>query len=148
MIAIKKNSIFLRDVSSWKLVNLQNNFYIFLPLYIINYRINSSLCFSVFYVFYEQYLTIWEETLLSIGLSLVVIFVVTLFLTGLSLFSAVIVVITVLMIIIDLAGLMYWWNISLNAVSLVNLVMVRVKLLFNIYSYFLSFFNETSAFIK
>lgn len=79
--------------------------------------------YSVFYVFYEQYLTIWQETLTSISLSLAVIFVVTVFLTGLSLFSAVIVVLTVLMIIIDLAGLMYWWNISLNAVSLVNLVM-------------------------
>ncbi|KAL6255124.1 hypothetical protein P5V15_013454 [Pogonomyrmex californicus] len=79
--------------------------------------------YSVFYVFYEQYLTIWQETLSSISLSLAVIFVVTLFLTGLSLFSAVIVVLTVLMIIINLAGLMYWWNISLNAVSLVNLVM-------------------------
>ncbi|KAL0126706.1 hypothetical protein PUN28_005221 [Cardiocondyla obscurior] len=79
--------------------------------------------YSVFYVFYEQYLTIWQETLTSIGLSLAVIFVVTLLLTGLSLFSAVIVVFTVLMIIIDIAGLMYWWNVSLNAVSLVNLVM-------------------------
>lgn len=79
--------------------------------------------YSVFYVFYEQYLTIWQETLSSISLSLAVIFIVTLFLTGLSLFSAVIVVLSVLMIIIDLAGLMYWWNISLNAVSLVNLVM-------------------------
>ncbi|KYN10247.1 PREDICTED: Niemann-Pick C1 protein-like isoform X1 [Trachymyrmex cornetzi] len=79
--------------------------------------------YSVFYVFYEQYLTIWRETLSSIGLSLAVIFVVTLFFTGISLFSTVIVVLTVLMIIINLAGLMYWWNISLNAVSLVNLVM-------------------------
>ncbi|XP_071646320.1 NPC intracellular cholesterol transporter 1 homolog 1b [Temnothorax longispinosus] len=79
--------------------------------------------YSVFYVFYEQYLTIWQETLSSISLSIAVIFVVTLFLTGLSLFSALIVVLTVLMIIIDLAGLMYWWNVSLNAVSLVNLVM-------------------------
>ncbi|XP_018394267.1 PREDICTED: Niemann-Pick C1 protein-like [Cyphomyrmex costatus] len=79
--------------------------------------------YSVFYVFYEQYLTIWQETLSSIGLSLAVIFVVTLFLTGLSVFSTVTVVVTVLMIIINLAGLMYWWNISLNAVSLVNLVM-------------------------
>jgi len=88
--------------------------------------------FSVFYVFYEQYLTIWSETLLSIGLSLVVIFVITFFLTGLSFFSAAIVFLTVLMTIVNIGGLMYWWNITLNAVSLVNLVMVRVKLnLFN-----------------
>ncbi|GAB1859492.1 Niemann-Pick C1 protein [Camponotus japonicus] len=79
--------------------------------------------YSVFYVFYEQYLTIWSETLLSIGLSLVVIFVITFFLTGLSFFSAAIVFLTVLMTIVNIGGLMYWWNITLNAVSLVNLVM-------------------------
>ncbi|XP_014484242.1 PREDICTED: Niemann-Pick C1 protein-like [Dinoponera quadriceps] len=79
--------------------------------------------YSVFYVFYEQYLTIWQETLLSISLTLVVIFVVTLLLTGLSLFSAVVVLLNVLMVLVNLGGLMYWWNISLNAVSLVNLVM-------------------------
>lgn len=59
-------------------------------------------------------------------MSLFVIFIVTLLLTGISLFSAIIVVVTVLMIIIDLGGLMYWWNIQLNAVSLVNLVMVSI----------------------
>lgn len=85
--------------------------------------------FSVFYVFYEQYLTIWQETLTSISLTLAVIFVVTLILTGLSLFSAVVVVLTVLMVLVNLGGLMYWWNITLNAVSLVNLVMVRVETL-------------------
>ncbi|EFN76025.1 Niemann-Pick C1 protein [Harpegnathos saltator] len=79
--------------------------------------------YSVFYVFYEQYLTIWYETLVSISLTLAVIFVVTLILTGFSLFSAFVVVLTVLMIVVNLGGLMYWWNISLNAVSLVNLVM-------------------------
>lgn len=81
----------------------------------------------MFYVFYEQYLDIWNETLWSISLTLAVIFVVTLFLTGFSLFSAVVVVLNVLMVLVNLGGLMYWWNISLNAVSLVNLVMVRVE---------------------
>ncbi|XP_016911679.2 NPC intracellular cholesterol transporter 1 homolog 1b-like [Apis cerana] len=77
--------------------------------------------YSVFYVFYEQYLTIWRETLISLGYSLSVIFVVTLILT-LSLFSAITVLLTVCMIIINIGGLMYWWHIELNAVSLVNLV--------------------------
>ncbi|KOX74661.1 Niemann-Pick C1 protein [Melipona quadrifasciata] len=78
--------------------------------------------YSIFYVYYEQYLTIWTETLSSLGLSLCVIFLVTLILTGLSLFSAIIVTLTVLMIIVNIGGLMYWWNIELNAVSLINLV--------------------------
>ncbi|XP_076621985.1 NPC intracellular cholesterol transporter 1 homolog 1b [Colletes latitarsis] len=79
--------------------------------------------YSVSYVYYEQYLTIWKETISSLGFSLVVIFVVTALLSGLSLFSAVTVLLTVFMTVVNIGGLMYWWHIELNAVSLVNLVM-------------------------
>jgi Niemann-Pick C1 protein len=80
--------------------------------------------FSVFYVFYEQYLTIWEDAFQSLGLSLAAVFVATLVLTGFDVFSALIVVAMVTMVVVNLGGLMYWWDVSLNAVSLVNLVMV------------------------
>ncbi|XP_044592078.1 NPC intracellular cholesterol transporter 1 isoform X2 [Cotesia glomerata] len=79
--------------------------------------------YSVFYVFYEQYLTMWPDTLKSIGISLVAIFIVTFFLMGLDIFSSVVVIITITMILVNIGGLMYWWHITLNAVSLVNLVM-------------------------
>ncbi|KAJ8923333.1 hypothetical protein NQ315_001891 [Exocentrus adspersus] len=79
--------------------------------------------YSVFYVFYEQYLTMWPDTLQSLGVSLVAIFVVTFLLMGLDLFSSIVVIITITMILVNLGGLMYWWHITLNAVSLVNLVM-------------------------
>ena len=79
--------------------------------------------YSVFYVFYEQYLTMWPDTLKSLGISLLAIFVVTFLLMGLDLFSSIVVIITITMIIVNLGGVMYWWNITLNAVSLVNLVM-------------------------
>ncbi|XP_017762316.1 PREDICTED: Niemann-Pick C1 protein isoform X5 [Eufriesea mexicana] len=79
--------------------------------------------YSVFYVFYEQYLTMWPDTLYSIGISLIAIFVVTFLLMGLDIFSSIVVVITITMIVVNIAGLMYWWHITLNAVSLVNLVM-------------------------
>ncbi|XP_026286782.1 NPC intracellular cholesterol transporter 1 isoform X2 [Frankliniella occidentalis] len=79
--------------------------------------------YSVFYVFYEQYLTMWPDTLGSLGLSLAAIFVVTFLLMGLDICSALVVIITIVMIVTNLLGLMYWWNISLNAVSRVNLVM-------------------------
>lgn len=80
--------------------------------------------YSVFYVFYEQYLTMWPDTLKSIGISLLAIFVVTFLLMGLDIFSSIVVVITITMIVVNIGGLMYWWHITLNAVSLVNLVMV------------------------
>lgn len=79
--------------------------------------------YSVFYVFYEQYLTMWSDTLQSIGVSILSIFIVTFILMGFDIHSALVVVITITMIVVNLGGLMYYWNISLNAVSLVNLVM-------------------------
>nr|CAH7739264.1 unnamed protein product [Callosobruchus chinensis] len=79
--------------------------------------------YSVFYVFYEQYLTMWPDTLFSVAVSLVAIFLVTFLLMGLDVFSSLTVIITITMILVNLGGLMYWWHITLNAVSLVNLVM-------------------------
>jgi Niemann-Pick C1 protein len=78
--------------------------------------------YSVFYVFYEQYLTIWADTFQSLGLSLAAVFVATLVLTGFDVWSSLIVLLLVTMIVVNLGGLMYWWNVTLNAISLVNLV--------------------------
>ncbi|CAL1281505.1 unnamed protein product [Larinioides sclopetarius] len=78
--------------------------------------------YSLVHVFYEQYLTMWPDTLRSLGLSTSAVFVATFLLLGLDLHSAVIVTISVMAIVINIMGLMYWWDISLNAVSLVNLV--------------------------
>jgi len=80
--------------------------------------------YSVFYVFYEQYLTMWRDTLQSLGISFITIFVVTFLLTGFDIYSALVINLTIFMIVTNIGGLMYHWNISLNAVSLVNLVMV------------------------
>ncbi|XP_068212553.1 NPC intracellular cholesterol transporter 1-like [Palaemon carinicauda] len=79
--------------------------------------------YSVFYVFYEQYLTMWQDTGKSLGISLVTVFIVSIVLSGLEIMSSFIVMMTILMIITNLCGMMYWWGISLNAVSLVNLIM-------------------------
>ena len=79
---------------------------------------------SVFYVFYEQYLTIAYDTALNLGVSLGAIFVVSAVLLGLELWSAALVSLTIAMILVNMFGVMWLWSISLNAVSLVNLVMV------------------------
>lgn len=65
----------------------------------------------------------WPDTLQSMGISILAIFVVTFLLMGFDIHSSIVVVITITMIVIDIGGLMYLWSISLNAVSLVNLVM-------------------------
>ena len=91
--------------------------------------------FSVFYVFYEQYLTIVGNTAMNLSICMVAIFVVTFVLLGFDLTSAVLAFIVISMIIIDIMGMMWMWNIDLNALSLVNLVMVSL-------SFFLSFFGR------
>ncbi|CAB0043987.1 unnamed protein product [Trichogramma brassicae] len=92
--------------------------------------------YSVFYVFYEQYLEIEHMTVVSLALSLLAIFAVTLLLTGFSFFSAITVAITVAMIIVHLAGFMVMCDVSLNGVSLVNLVMVRAHLFSTLVNFF------------
>ena len=79
--------------------------------------------YSIFYVFYEQYLTMWEDTIRSLLISLVAIFLVTFLLMGFDIVSSCIIIITIVFILTDLLAVMYYWHITLNAVSLVNLVM-------------------------
>ncbi|XP_062986710.1 NPC intracellular cholesterol transporter 1 [Elgaria multicarinata webbii] len=85
-----------------------------------NYRVFP---YSVFYVFYEQYLTIVNDTIFNLGISLGSIFIVTMVLLGFEIWAAFVVSLTIAMILINMFGVMWLWGISLNAVSLVNLVM-------------------------
>ncbi|BFZ11392.1 hypothetical protein BsWGS_14432 [Bradybaena similaris] len=79
--------------------------------------------YSIFYVFYEQYLDIVVNAVLNITYCLAAIFVITFLLLGFDLHSAVIVVVTILMVLVNIMGVMHLWNIELNALSLVNLIM-------------------------
>uniref|UniRef100_A0A671L7D7 Niemann-Pick C1 protein-like n=1 Tax=Sinocyclocheilus anshuiensis TaxID=1608454 RepID=A0A671L7D7_9TELE len=83
----------------------------------------SVFPYSIFYVFYEQYLTIVYDTAFNLGVSLAAIFVVSTVLLGFELWSAILVFFTIAMILVNMFGVMWLWDISLNAVSLVNLVM-------------------------
>lgn len=82
--------------------------------------------YSLPYVFYEQYLTIWKDAAFNLSVSLLVIFVVSTILLGLDFYTSLLVVVVIGMIVVDMFGALYLFDIELNAVSLVNLVMVRV----------------------
>ena len=60
------------------------------------------------------------------GVSIGAVFVMVFILLGFDFISAFLVVVTISMITLDMFGVMYLWSIPLNAVSLVNLVMVRL----------------------
>ncbi|VDM95986.1 unnamed protein product [Thelazia callipaeda] len=73
--------------------------------------------YSKFYVFYEQYTTIVMDACIQLILSLVVIFGVTTVLLGLDPWSAFIIDLTISCVLFNLIGLMYWWSIDFNAIS-------------------------------
>ncbi len=109
--------------------------------------------YSIFYVFYEQYLTMVADTAISLAISLSAVFAVTFLLGGLDVKAALVTTFTIILIVVsctavkssnlltdkhstelepisqnpflqtNLIGLMYWWSVTLNAISLVNLVM-------------------------
>ncbi|CAF3737766.1 unnamed protein product [Rotaria sp. Silwood1] len=79
--------------------------------------------YSIFYVFYDQYLTIWRNLIVNLLLSFTAVFIVTCILLGFDFHTSFLILLCVFMIIIDIFGVMFLWNIELNAVSVVNIVM-------------------------
>ncbi|OWM70574.1 hypothetical protein CDL15_Pgr014247 [Punica granatum] len=78
--------------------------------------------YSVFYMFFEQYLDIWKTALINLAIAIGAVFVVCLVITC-SLWSSAIIMLVLTMIVVDLLGVMAILGIQLNAVSVVNLVM-------------------------
>lgn len=79
--------------------------------------------YSFFYVFYEQYLTIWQVCIQHLVLSFVMVTFVVWTFSNFEKSSAFTLLIVNIMITIDLLAFMYYCDISLNAISLVNIVM-------------------------
>ncbi|KAH7523402.1 hypothetical protein FEM48_Zijuj06G0007300 [Ziziphus jujuba var. spinosa] len=90
-------------------------------------RVSNSLKievfpYSVFYMFFEQYLDIWKTALINLSIAIGAVFVVCLIITC-SLWSSAIILLVLAMIVVDLMGVMAILEIQLNAISVVNLVM-------------------------
>jgi Niemann-Pick C1 protein len=77
--------------------------------------------YSIFYVFFDQYATIVSLTAALLGSAVGIIFLVSTALLG-SVVTAAVVAATVIMVIVDIIGAMAVMGVSLNAVSLVNLI--------------------------
>eukprot|EP00210_Caulerpa_lentillifera_P003889 g3716.t1 len=78
--------------------------------------------YSVFHVFFQQYLHIVKNAVLMITLAIVAAFLVCWFLLS-SLKVALLVLICVAMIVVDLVGASYIADVKLNGVSVVNMTM-------------------------
>eukprot|EP00095_Tigriopus_kingsejongensis_P012689 maker-scaffold22_size673200-snap-gene-4.23 protein:Tk12689 transcript:maker-scaffold22_size673200-snap-gene-4.23-mRNA-1 annotation:"niemann-pick c1 protein isoform x3" len=107
--------------------------------------------YSIFYVFYEQYLTMWSDTLISLAVAVVAVFLVVLAFTGLDVFSAVAIMVTILVTLVNMGGVMVILGIDLNAISLVNLVMtvgVGVEFSSHLVQAFRSYTDEPSGLVR
>jgi Niemann-Pick C1 protein len=95
--------------------------------------------YSVFYVYFEQYLYIEKVAVVNVLLALSSIACLS-FVILQNVAASVVIVIVVLMIVLDLVGLMSVWGVSLNAISVVNIVMavgVSVEFCIHIISTFI-----------
>ncbi|RLV94706.1 Niemann-Pick type C-related protein 1 [Spathaspora sp. JA1] len=76
---------------------------------------------SPFYIFFVQYHTIIGLTFGLLGAAMLIIWIVSSVLLG-SVKSATVMTITIISILINIGGVLAIWGVSLNAVSLVNLI--------------------------
>lgn len=77
--------------------------------------------YSKFYIFFDQYATIVKLSTALVGAALAFILVLSSLLLG-SVATGFVVTLTVLMIVVDIVGTMTLAGVSLNAVSLVNII--------------------------
>lgn len=86
-----------------------------------NHQDIDMFAFSPFYVFFVQYQTILLLTLTLLGVASVIVWLVSAWFLVLVRAASVLTV-TVAMVLVNIGGVLLLWRISLNAVSLVNLV--------------------------
>ena len=79
--------------------------------------------YSVFYVYYEMYVTMVNQVAINLSVCIAAVFVVSFVLLNFNFMSSIITTSTITMITINMFGMMYLLEIKINPVSLVNLVM-------------------------
>ena len=86
-----------------------------------DYGVGDVYSYSSAMLDYEQYVVFVKETALSIGLSIMAVFFVVMFITG-SLPITILVVLAVVLVDLFLLGLIYFWDLTMNNIIVVNLV--------------------------
>jgi hypothetical protein len=78
--------------------------------------------YSFTWLFTEQYSVVRNEAYSNIALATVAVFIITIFFLN-HIFCALLVTLNVLMVLVDVVALMYLWKLSINSVSIINLVL-------------------------
>lgn len=79
--------------------------------------------FTNMYVYFEQYAVIKQETITTVASSLAIVFVVSFLLIGNPL-TALVTLLGVALSVVDILGIVHFWDINLNSVSVINLALV------------------------
>lgn len=85
------------------------------------YGLPNTYSYAQEYLDYELYYVFVNETLLSVGLSIISVFLVVLLVTG-SIPVTILVVLAVLLVDLFLLALMHYWDLTFNNVIVVNIV--------------------------
>jgi len=84
--------------------------------------IPGSFPYMFAYIFYEQYAIIRKETFTNLSLALVAVLVITTILIA-SFHASFMVIINIILVDIDILGLMNMWDLTIDSVSIINLVL-------------------------
>ncbi|XP_065943155.1 patched domain-containing protein 3-like [Magallana gigas] len=99
-----------------------NQLFFLCPAICLNEMQLPCLFYTPAFIFYEQYVQILPSTLLTVGIAVAVILVIT-FIFMPKVLVVIIVVITVVSIIIGIFGFMYYWDLTLSSITMIHLVM-------------------------
>jgi Niemann-Pick C1 protein len=78
--------------------------------------------YSFTWLFTEQYSIVRQEAYSNIILAVVAVFIITIFFLN-HVWCALLVTINVAMVLVDVVALMWMWEVSINSVSIINLVL-------------------------
>ncbi|CAN0008284.1 unnamed protein product [Ectocarpus sp. 12 AP-2014] len=99
----------------------------------------QPFAYSAVFLFSEQYVVIYNELLSSFGLALLAVLVLSLFVLG-KVTVVLLVCVTLVIIDVELLGFVYHWNLDVNSITVIELIMavgLVVDYMVHIVHYFL-----------
>ncbi|CBJ26534.1 conserved unknown protein [Ectocarpus siliculosus] len=99
----------------------------------------QPFAYSAVFLFSEQYVVIYNELLSSFGLALLAVLVLSLFVLG-KVTVVLLVCVTLIIIDVELLGFVYHWNLDVNSITVIELIMavgLVVEYMVHIVHYFL-----------
>jgi len=85
-------------------------------------EVGNSFPYMFMYLYYEQYAIIVTEAITNLGLALVAVFIITMLILA-NVQASLMVMLCVVLVDIDILGLMHMWDLTIDSVAIINLVL-------------------------